>query len=434
MKNLKLRTKLNFLGTSIFLFILFDVVYTAFALSRAAGEPVRTLAGQLLPLLVVSACYLLFVFLFLSGILRGSVEPLHAIGGAMEKISGGDLGHEADHTMLGLQEEFGDLARSVEKMRKNVGVLIDSARRETDGITKSVKGVRTHFGGMNEEMEEIFTAAEELSAAMRETEEAADRIKRCSDDIEGSARHIAERARDGTEWAKDIRERALFAKDTALEKSDAVRVHKKSIRDGLMKALNDAKLVEQISVLAESVVELSEQMNMLSLNAGIEAARTGRAGKEYTGMVEEIRNLAEQSKKYAENIQWAGDEVTAALVGLRKEAKRLLEFVDRDVFSGFHYFVRLADTYNSDAGEMNFLSSDFGTTSDELLASAGAISDFLGDIRGAAKRGSERTADIADKSVHAAARLSSMSDSFQEAEEAAGRLGEEMRRFTTGSV
>ena len=170
---------------------------------------------------------------------------------------------------------------------------------------------------------------------------------------------------------------------------------------------------------------------MLSLNAGIEAARTGKAGKEFMGMAEEIRNLTEQSKKYAENIQWAGDEVTAALVGLRKEAKRLLEFVDRDVFSGFNYFVRLADTYNSDAGEMNFLSSDFGTTSEELLASVGGIAGSLGDIRKAAKNCGERTAGIADKSVHAAARLTSMADGFQEAEEAAGRLGEEMRRFTT---
>lgn len=431
MKNLKLRTKLNLLGTSVFLFLLFDIIFFAYTLSRATEEPVRAVAVQMLPFLLVCVCYLLFVFLLLSGILRGSVEPLHALGGAMEKISGGDLGREADDTVLGLQEEFGDLARSVEKMRKNVGVLIDSAGRETAGITKSVNGIRTHIGGMNEEMEEIFTAAEELSAAMREAEEAADRISRCSDDIEGAARHIAARSQEGTEWAKDIRERALFARETAMEKADAVRVHKKSIRDGLMKALNDAKIVEQISVLAESVVELSEQMNMLSLNAGIEAARTGKAGKEFMGMAEEIRNLTEQSKKYAENIQWAGDEVTAALVGLRKEAKRLLEFVDRDVFSGFNYFVRLADTYNSDAGEMNFLSSDFGTTSEELLASVGGIAGSLGDIRKAAKNCGERTAGIADKSVHAAARLTSMADDFQEAEEAAGRLGEEMRRFTT---
>ncbi len=225
----------------------------------------------------------------------------------------------------------------------------------------------------------------------------------------------------------------MYSKEAAAEKSETVRLNQKTIRDSLRKTLKDARLIEQISVLAESVVELTEQTNLLSLNAGIEAAKIGDAGKQFTAAIEEIRNLTEQSKKYAGNIQWATDEVTSVLVSLRKDAKRLLEFIDTDIVSAFQFFVRMAETYKSDAGEMKFLVEDFGQTAAEVLASAGAIPCSVEEIEKASKECAERITGISDKSVHAAARTSSMAKEFGAAERAAARLDEKTGRFTVGA-
>lgn len=429
MKNLTLRAQLRLLGTSILVFILFMLFLTAYIVSRASGAPFAAIIKQMLPVFVVSVPYLLFVVFFLTDILRGSAEPLQSLEGTLKKVSEGDLTAKADKAALGLKEEYKNLAGAIEKMRENIGVMIGGLKNESDGISKAVGGIRGHINGMSGEMEDIFIASEELSDSLKAAEEAADKIGRISDGIAESADHMASRAKEGAEWAKDIRERALYAKEMALDKSDAVRNSKKDIRDSLAKTLNDAKLIEQISVLAESVVEITEQVNRLSLNAGIEAARAGEAGKEAAAIANEIRNLTDQSKKYAENIQWAIDEVTAALVNLRKDAKRLLEFIDRDVFPSFNLFVRMADTYNSDAGEMNFMASDIGTTSEELLSFVGGISEAVGEIKKAAAACGEGVAGISERSVRAAARVSSISDSFQETEEAAKKLEEGAAQF-----
>lgn len=430
MKNLTLRTKLNLLWTGIFLFVVLTLFYLVYIWNRVSEAPTGTVARWMIPFLIVSIIFLVFASILLNDILRSMTEPFRSVEGVLEKISEGDFAVQESSAALESQEEFGNLAKAIGKMQKSVGVLVGGIKSETAGISDTVNGIQSHISGMSSEMEDIFIAAEELSDSLKAAEEAADKIERFSIDMEGAASHMAARAKEGTEWAADIRNRALYAKETALDKSEAVRIGKKDIRDSLAKTLNDAKIIEQISVLAESVVEITEQVNLLSLNAGMEAARSGEAGKEFAVFAEEIHNLTEQSKKYAENIQWAVDEVTSALVCLRKDAKRLLEFIDRDVFTTFNLFVRMADTYNSDAGEMNFMASDVGTASEELLALVGDIGTSLEDIRKAAKACGGGITGIADQSVHAAARISAMEEGFQGAKDAAKRLEEITGRLT----
>ncbi len=429
MKNLTLRAQLRLLGTSILIFILFILTLAAYIIGRSSGVPFRSIIRQMLPVFAVCIPYLLFVVFFLADILRGSAEPLQSLEGTLQKISEGDLSTKSGGPASDLKEEYESLAHTIEKMRENIGVMVGSMKREADGISKTAGGIRSHINGMSQEMENIFVAAEELGDSVKSAEEAADQIGRISGDIEGAASHMTSRAKEGEAWAKDIRERALYAKETALDKSDAVRSSKKDIRDSLAKTLNDAKVIEQISVLAESVVEMTGQINLLSLNAGMEAARAGEAGRELGTIADEICKLSDQSQKYAENIQWAIDEVTSSLVNLRKDAKRLLEFIDRDVTPSFQLFVRMADTYNSDAGEMNFMASDVAAASEELLSFVRTITDLVQEIKKAAAVCSGGITGIADQSVHAAARVSSVSDSFQETEEAVRRLGAEAAHF-----
>lgn len=293
MKNLTLRAQLRLLGTSILLFILFILCLSAYILSRTFGTPFVAVVKQMIPVFAISIPYLLFIVFFLADILRGSAEPLQSLEGTVKQISEGDLTKKTGGPVLGLKEEYANLAHAIERMRENIGVMITGIKSEADGISKAAGGIRSHINGMSGEMEDIFIAAEELSDSLKEAEEAADRIGRISGSIQGAASHMAVRAKEGEEWAKDIRERAQYAKETALDKSDAVRSSKKDIRDSLAKTLNDAKVIEQISVLAESVVEITGQVNLLSLNAGIEAARAGERGKEFATVAEEIRNLTD---------------------------------------------------------------------------------------------------------------------------------------------
>ena len=115
MKNLTLRAQLRLLGTSILLFILFILCLSAYILSRTFGTPFVAVVKQMIPVFAISIPYLLFIVFFLADILRGSAEPLQSLEGTVKQISEGDLTKKTGGPVLGLKEEYANLAHRSEE-------------------------------------------------------------------------------------------------------------------------------------------------------------------------------------------------------------------------------------------------------------------------------------------------------------------------------
>lgn len=131
---------------------------------------------------------------------------------------------------------------------------------------------------------------------MEETAASSEEMNAMSHEIESAAKSIAERSQDGANEADEIRERAVKIKKDTDENDRRTRSIHEEINESLTKALEDIKVVDQINVLAKSIMDITGQTNLLALNASIEAARAGEAGKGFAVVADEIRVLAEQSK------------------------------------------------------------------------------------------------------------------------------------------
>ena len=325
------------------------------------------------------------------------VKPLRKSFTHINEMAQGDFSKEFEQNLLKRKDDFGQLADSLEKMRSEMNELIGEVKSEALEITGMVQEIDTSLQALDDQIENVSATTEELAAGMEETAASSEEINAMSHEIESAAKSIAERSQDGATEADEIRDRAVKIKKDTDENDRRTRSIHEEINESLTKALEDIKVVDQINVLAKSIMDITGQTNLLALNASIEAARAGEAGKGFAVVADEIRVLAEQSKAAVSHIQEVTGNVTAAVENLANDAERLLEFVGNDVVESLGGFAEMANSYNSDAANVDSLVTDFSASSEQLLASINGVMDAISDVSKTATEGATGTTDIAEK-------------------------------------
>ena len=365
-----------------------DADFVSYAMKKA-----YTLIGSCLAALII-------VVILAGGIAVDITKTLKLVMDQIKIIAAGDFTKEIKESYLLRKDDFGELANELKTMRTTMQRLISEVKTDSENIDLVVQDINGNISSLNSEIEDVSATTEELAASMEETAASADQISMMSQEIETAAKGIATRAQDGAEEAEEIHKRASETKSAAGANREKVANMLQKIRGGLEAALEEAKVVEQIGVLAESILNITGQTNLLALNASIEAARAGEAGKGFAVVADEIRNLAEQSQDAVANIQSVTDSVSKAMNNLSVDANKLLTFVDTEVVESFDMFEQMADAYSDDAANVNDLVADFSATSEELLASIDGVLEAIKGISAAANDGAQGTTNIAEKTVN----------------------------------
>ncbi len=383
---------------------------------------------------LIGACLglLLIVGVLVAMIALDIIHSVRNISASINVIAGGDFVQKVPKKLVNRKDDFGNLAKTLEGMRHSLRGLLAQVKNESANIDHVVESIDANVFTLNSEIEDVSATTQELAASTEETAASADQINSMTQQIDDAAREIATRAQDGATEAEDIHKRASQSKTNAVENRQKMEQMQAEIRSSLQKALEDAKVVEKIGILADSILNITGQTNLLALNASIEAARAGDAGRGFAVVAEEIRVLAEQSQEAVANIQAVTENVSSAVGNLAKDSNRLLDYVDQDVVESFALFEQMADDYNADATKINELVSDFSATSEELLASINSISEAIDGITLASNDSAAGTTNIAQKTVSIVNESSEVMKSAKVAEQSAEELRKNVDNFKIG--
>lgn len=383
---------------------------------------------------LIGACLglLLIVGVLVAMIALDIIHSVRNISASINVIAGGDFVQKVPKKLVNRKDDFGNLAKTLEGMRHSLRGLLAQVKNESVNIDNVVESIDANVFTLNSEIEDVSATTQELAASTEETAASADQINSMTQQIDDAAREIATRAQDGATEAEDIHKRASQSKTNAVENRQKMEQMQAEIRSSLQKALEDAKVVEKIGILADSILNITGQTNLLALNASIEAARAGDAGRGFAVVAEEIRVLAEQSQEAVANIQAVTENVSSAVGNLAKDSNRLLDYVDQDVVESFALFEQMADDYNADATKINELVSDFSATSEELLASINSISEAIDGITLASNDSAAGTTNIAQKTVSIVNESSEVMKSAKVAEQSAEELRKNVDNFKIG--
>lgn len=264
---------------------------------------------------------------------------------------------------------------------------------------------------------------------MQETSASAQIVQETSGDIKKSAQIMADKVSDGSKESQTISARVngvhrnlqVILKDTEQVKGE--------ISTKIEQSLQDITIVEKISQLTDAIMTISQQTNLLSLNASIEAARAGEAGRGFAVVATEIGGLATQSADTVKEIQNITDNVMTAVHNLSDSATQLLDFVRKDVTDDLTAFDKTTNDYINDIDYYDKLIQEFSEVAAKLRESVESISQSITDVSTAAEEGALGTTDIATRSTELSNDSQNVLEMVKETQTAADRLSVEVAEF-----
>ena len=397
--------------------------------NEAKMEAQKTFTGNLISLVLGILIFFVIIVVIVLRISGEIVKSLKLIVENIKHISNGDFTHKFPEKLLKQKDDFGMLANSVESMRGKMQVLIGEVKERALVLDDIVDGIKGSVNKLNDEITDVSATTQELAASSEETAASSEQIAIIAQEIDEAAKNIAVRAQEGAEQAIEIHGRAANIKKQTTEQKQYVTDVRTEIESSLNQALQQAKVVEEISTLAEGIMGITSQTNLLALNASIEAARAGEAGKGFAVVADEIRNLAEQSKTMVTHIQDVTGNVMIAVKDLAGDATKLLDFVSQDIVKSFDDFEKMADSYNEDANTLNAMVTDLSATSEELLASIDSVQNSISEVSLASTECAQGTTNIAQKIVVVSENSGNVLGNTDEAEKVADELAEKTSIF-----
>lgn len=339
---------------------------------------------------------------------------------------GGDLTQKIS---VNSKDEIADLADSVSKfiaeLRITISAIVSEALELTSIAEEASKATMTARG----DIEDVTATTEELSAGMEETAASTEEMNATVSHIEAGASTITEKADNGTKKSIDIRDNAQKLMNSSVKSKAEVEVLVKETGDMLKVAIDKAKTVDQINVLADSILQITESTNLLALNAAIEAARAGEAGRGFSVVADEIRKLAEQSSITITKIQATTGVIVTSVNELSSSANKMLNFVETKVMNDYESLVNTSQSYSQDAKFLEDFSTDINATSQQLKASIEQMAKAINEISVANNESALGSSNIAEKSTNLAQKIHELADSMNLVSSSASRLKEGINKF-----
>ncbi|MBP1988772.1 methyl-accepting chemotaxis protein [Paenibacillus eucommiae] len=376
--------------------------------------------------LIISIVSMIVLGIVLAFLIRMMIiRHVHTLVRSVQKMAEGDLTQKVE---MRSRDEFGQLADSFNHM------------------TEELRGMFHHVSDLSMS---VGATSEQLTASAEQTSQASEMIARASEEVaagsETQNRYAGETAKAMAEMSigieriaasssavsssvQDVRHHTELGNTRMREAGEEMTRVRSTVAEAEQVIENLGKRSKEIGGIVSLISQISNQTNLLALNANIEAARAGEHGRGFAVVAAEVRKLADQTSRAAEEITGLIDQVQDDT----ENASRMMKLGTSEVRAGEQYVVESAALFQTVAEEMLRVGDqiqEVSAASEQMNASSEQVNAAVEELSRLASEASGNSQSVASASEEQLASMEEIASSSAALSNMVQELLEKLTRF-----
>lgn len=346
----------------------------------------------------------------------------------MEELAGSD-GDLTQEIQICSGDELENTAKNFNSFIVKLRGMMLSVKENGNKLEQATDQTNEELQQATDGLNQIAHTLNDMTQAMQETSKFVSEIQGAAQEAKGMSADLYQQTRTRAEYAGKVSQTAEQAKQTCQQSKQQMSQVVGEISDSLTDKIAASSEINKIIQLTNDIISISDQTQLLALNASIEAARAGEEGRGFAVVAEEIGKLADDTSQTAKEIESINRFTVDTVDELVQTSEKMLQYIENVVGQDYDQMVGIGQSYYRDSVEFMNQLNQFRVLSEQLSGNMGMIEEHISQIMSVIEEETTSITNVTETSEKIYGTMQTASANGEINKEIVSELGEILAKF-----